>query len=107
MRDKIKRIADRYGFSKQSRQLTEECGELIQAVNKYYRHKEGLTSKDTILTSASDINLLIHNIVEEIADTEIMLEQIKYLLNVNPAAVEEIKKNKVNRQLERIKKETK
>lgn len=107
MRDKIKRIANHYGFSKQSRQLNEECAELIQAVNKYYRFRESKSTRDEIILSAQDSNVLIQNIVEEVADTEIMLEQIKYLLNVNPAAVEEIKKNKVNRQLERIKKEAK
>ena len=103
MRDKIKRIANHYGFEKQSRHLTEECGELIQAVNKYYRYNEGLVTRDDILTSANDVNLLIQNIVEEIADTEIMLEQIKHLLHINPAAIDGIKENKLNRQLERIK----
>lgn len=33
----IKKIADTYGFSEQSKQLSEECLELIVAVNKYYR----------------------------------------------------------------------
>jgi NTP pyrophosphatase (non-canonical NTP hydrolase) len=107
MRDKIKRIANHYGFEKQSRNLTEECGELIQAVNKYYRYNEGLITRDDILTSTNDVNMLIQNIVEEVADVEIMLEQIKHLLHINPAAIEEIKVNKVNRQLERIKREVK
>ena len=107
MRDKIKRIANHYGFEKQSRHLTEECGELIQAVNKYYRYNEGLITRDDILTSTNDVNMLIQNIVEEVADVEIMLEQIKHLLHINPAAIEEIKVNKVNRQLERIKREVK
>lgn len=105
MLEKIKRIANHYKFSRQSRQLTEECAELIQAVNKYHRYRELLNNRDEILTSTEDNGLLIQDIVEEIADVEIMLEQMKHLLNIDTGAVEIIKVNKVNRQLERIEKE--
>lgn len=107
MEDKIKKIADHYGFAKQSRQLNEECAELIQAVNKYYRFHEGLVINDDNLTCISDNNMLIQNIVEEIADVEIMLNQMKYLLNINPQAVEQIKVKKIDRQFIRIEKEGK
>lgn len=99
MKDKISKIANCYGFSKQSRQLSEECAELIQAVNKYYRFG---SSKDT---STDDSNMLIQNIVEEIADVEIMLEQMKILLDISNEAVEGVKEKKVTRQLERIERE--
>ena len=109
MIDKIKKLANQYNFDKQYKQLTEECveeyPELIQAVNKYRRYREALNTRDEILVSSEDNNLLIHKIVEEIAYIEIMLEKMKYLLNINPAAVEEIKLNKVNEQLEEIEKE--
>lgn len=105
MKDKIERIANHYGFTKQSGQLIEECAEIIQAVRKYNRFDEGLITGDDILTSTNDSNMLIQNIVEEIADVEIMLDQIKHLLHVNPEAVEAIKLKKVNRQLERIEQE--
>ena len=107
MKDKIERIANHYKFEKQSRQLSEECAELIQAVNKYYRFREGLVNGDDILTSTNDNNMLIQNIVEEIADVEVMLDQIKHLLNINPEAIEQIKSNKIARQLERIEQEGK
>lgn len=100
MIDKIKRIANHYGLAKQSRQLAEECGELIQATSKYMRFQE------TSYASTNDWKYL-ENVCEEIADVEVMLEQIKYLLHINPNAIEEIKKNKIARQLERIKKEVK
>lgn len=98
MKDKIKRIANHYGLAKQQRQLAEECGELIQATSKYMRFLEqsyALTVDWTYL----------QNVIEEIADVEVMLDEIKHLLNINPDAIEQIKANKVERQLERIEKE--
>ena len=99
MKDKIKRIANHYGLAKQQRQLAEECGELIQATSKYMRFQEesyALTVDWTYL----------QNVIEEIADVEVMLDEMKYLLNINPKAIEEIKKNKIARQLERIERES-
>ena len=95
MKDKIKRIANHYGLAKQQRQLAEECGELIQATSKYMRFQEQ--------SYASTIDwTYLQNVIEEIADVEVMLEQIKYLLHINSNAIEAIKEKKVNRQLERI-----
>ncbi len=105
MKNKIIKIANKYGFSKQSRQLSEECAELIQAVSKYYRFRNSKNTRDEILTSTEDSNMLIQHIVEEIADVEIMLEQIKILLNISNEAVEGIKEKKINRQLARIERE--
>lgn len=98
MKDKIKRIANHYGLAKQQRQLAEECGELIQATSKYMRFQEesyALTVDWTYL----------QNVIEEIADVEVMLNEIKHLLNISDEAIEAIKESKVNRQLERIEKE--
>jgi hypothetical protein len=47
----------------------------------------------------------MQNIVEEIADVEIMLEQMKILLDISNEAVEGVKEKKVKRQLERIEQE--
>ena len=107
MKDKISKIANHYGFSKQSRQLAEEAAELIQAVNKYYRFRNSNNTRDEILSSVNDSNMLIQNIAEEIADSEIMLEQMKILLNISNEAVEGIKAKKVDRQLKRIEQEGK
>lgn len=100
MTKKIKKIADYYKLEKQSRQLSEECAELIQATSKYMRYQES--------SYASTVDWkYLQDICEEIADVEVMLAQIKYLLNINPKAIEEIKKKKIDRQLERIEKECK
>ena len=97
MLEKIKKIANHYGLAKQQRQLAEECAELIQATSKYMRFQEesyALTVDWTYL----------QNVIEEIADVEVMLDEIKYLLHINSEAVEQIKIKKIDRQLERIQK---
>lgn len=82
-------IADRYGYPAQSNQLMEECAELIQAVNKYKRYGNDEALK---------------NFIEEIADVEIMLEQIKYLLGVKEDDIEGVKLYKLRRVLSSVEK---
>ena len=93
--EEIKKIAEHYGYEAQSNQLIEECAELIQAINKHLRAKEW--DKEQIA---------LENLIEEIADVEIMLEQIKYLLQIVSPITEEdlqaVKLYKVNRTKERI-----
>ena len=79
--------AEHYGYEPQSNMLVEEMAELTQAISKYRRNN----SKKNF-----------DNIVEEIADVEVMLHQIKHLLGINPKYVEQIKIEKVNRTKERI-----
>lgn len=86
--EKIKFIANRYGLYPQLGKLNEECNELaiecIKSINK------GEVTRD---------------IVQEIADVEIMIAQIKYLANLDEALIEGAKTYKINRQLMRIQKE--
>ena len=74
-----------YGYEAQSNQLVEECAELIQAVNKYRRVETGLGQP-----------------VAEIADVELMLEQVKYLLQIPEDELLAVKTFKVNRTRERM-----
>lgn len=46
-----------------------------------------------------------NHIVEEIADVEIVISQVKHLLKIPDHAVEFVKAEKVSRQIERIKEE--
>lgn len=62
-KDIMNKAIDHYGTTAQTYMLMEECAELIQAVSKYNRKCEG--SK---------------NLMEEIADVEIMIEQVKMIL---------------------------
>lgn len=86
--------AEYYGYNKQSQLLVEECSELIQAVCKYNRYKG---TKRSIKC--------LENLVEEIADVEIMLEQIKAMLNISEELTRVWKIQKVIRTQERINKE--
>lgn len=89
--ERLKQIADHYGLYSQLSILQEECAELIQAASKYKR------------------NRLIddyQHIVEEIADVEIMIAQVKYLLKMPNYHVDGVKEEKITRQLERIQNES-
>lgn len=89
-----KKIAEHYGYEAQSNQLVEGCAELIQAVNKYRR---------VISCVAEDKKAIaLENLIEEIADVEIVLEQVKYLLQIPEEELEAVKLYKVNRTRERI-----
>lgn len=93
MDNRLKTIADYYGLDSQLNILQEELSELIQAVSKYRRGDQS-------------------HILEEIADVEIMLDQVKYLL-CNPEiprsliyeSIQGIKEDKLKRQLGRIQEE--
>lgn len=66
-----------FGEQAQEEVAIEECSELIQAITHKHRGRE-------------------HNISEEIADVEIMLEQLK-IINNCANEVEEIRKQKIVR----------
>lgn len=97
-KDKCKKIYEHYGAEKQRRQLVEECAELIQAITKLERAAEGKSK-----FNLTDAKL---NLIEEIADVEIMLSQIQGGVFKDG----ELRKNRVidtklDRQLERIARE--
>ena len=95
-RQAIETIADFYGFDAQSRQCIEEMAELTVALNKYNR----------VLSQMNYVyehEKCISSIIEELADVEIMINQIKYLLNIYEEDIETIINRKIQRQLERIK----
>lgn len=84
--------ANFYGADRQLNQLMEECSELIQAVNKWKR----FYFFDEVTWNP------IHTVMEEVADVEMMLEQVRYLLNLNEETINDIKISKVKRERNRI-----
>lgn len=96
--DLNKENAKYYGYEAQSNQLVEECAELIQAVSKYRRAVAGLGQPVAEEKKA----VALENIIEEIGDVEIMLEQVKYLLQIPEDELDAVKLFKVNRTRERI-----
>ena len=89
-------ISEFYGFDAQSRQCIEEMAELTVALNKYYRVVNEMNY-------VYEHEKCISSIIEELADVEIMINQIKYLLNIYEDDIETIINRKIQRQLERIK----
>ena len=84
---RIMEIADHYGIEKQLHQLAEECSEL--AVEASHSARKGTTVK----------------IIEEMADVEIMIEQIVYLAKIDRKDIEECIQYKLERQMKRIEEE--
>lgn len=93
MTEDLVKIANHYGYDMQQFIAIEEMAELTQAL-----------IKDTRAKTDDEKEKAYEHIVEEIADVEIMLEQLKWLLSCQ-FAVEDAKKMKIARQLERIEKE--
>lgn len=99
---KLRRIAEEYGYDAQSRQCIEEMAELTQAINKFWRKdlKCGqLTTLEVPIGSTQELS-----IIEEIADVEICLAQMKYLLAIREEDINKVIEQKLDRQLERIEK---
>lgn len=80
-------IAEHHGIDNQLEQTVEELAELIVAVKKYKRYSGNPT--------------VYRNLIEEIADVEIMLEQLIYLLDIG-TSVDDVATLKVHRELQRI-----
>ena len=89
MNEKLKAIAEYYGLENQLRQLAEECSEL--AVEASHSARKG---SPTV------------RLIEEIADVEIMLDQIRYLAGIQESDILEIRFYKLERQLKRMRQET-
>ena len=77
MNQKIRQMADHYGYDAQSRQLVEEMAELTQAANKFWRKRVG---RKLIPDHLSELLLMPEYslLTSEIADVYLMLEQIRY-----------------------------
>ena len=97
MNEAIRKIADHYGLNAQLNVATEELAELIQAIARFRRIDEN---------DMLELEIRKNLVAEEMADVEVMLAQIKYLMKIDEK-VEAIAKYKIDRQLKRMKKETK
>ena len=92
---KVEMIADRYGYEPQSRQCIEEMAELTQAINKLWRKQNFGGNKEEV-SAAEDA------VLDEMADTLIMLWQMKYLLGFGEGQLHKRIEDKLDRQLQRI-----
>lgn len=85
-KDAIKQIARHYGFRHQAIKTAEECSELAAAMNKLVNGEGGRNA-----------------VVEEMADVQIMLRQMQYLMRIDHSEISAMVDYKVNRQLGRMK----
>lgn len=81
----LRNIAEHYGLRIQMRQLIEEMAELTQVICKAERY---------------DLDTVREHLVEEVADVQVVLEQVIYLLGDN--RIEQIRAEKIARQKRRI-----
>lgn len=81
----LRNIAEYYGLRVQMRQLIEEMAELTQVICKAERY---------------DLDTVREHLVEEVADVQVVLEQVIYLLGDN--RIEQIRAEKIARQKRRI-----
>ena len=81
----LRNIAEHYGLRCQMRQLIEEMAELTQVICKAERY---------------DLDTVREHLVEEVADVEVVLEQVIYLLGDD--RIEQIRAEKIERQKRRI-----
>jgi NTP pyrophosphatase (non-canonical NTP hydrolase) len=96
---RIEKIGCTYGYDAQSRQCIEEMAELTKAINKYWRKQ--LQCGRVEVEKASIHNEEYENLIEEIADVQITLDQMKMLTDCEDR-IFEIIDYKLNRQIERI-----
>jgi len=80
-------IIEHHGIDEQLTKLMEECGELIQAANKY-RIAKGLEEQNKL--------------IEEIQDVRIIADQLNGFINEFGTIAEVIREFKINREVERI-----
>ena len=83
----FKKAIETYGEREQSAVAMEECAELIRAINKYHR---------------KDSNENRKNLIEEIADVQIMIEQVKIMYNISEDEIEDAYLGKVFRLIQRL-----
>lgn len=98
MEKKCLEIARFYGFDAQTNQLIEECAELIQAINKYKRQ----FLRGQPVRESSDGKTPRDMIVEEIADVEVMLCQIKQMFGITELEIEDVAERKIERTMMRM-----
>ena len=95
MDERIKKIANYYGYESQREQFIEECAEMIQASQK---------CKRTDIQNAQQYRERFDNFQEEVADVLIMAQQLRYLLGARD--IDDIIDKKLDRQIQRIKDES-
>ena len=92
MDERIKKIAKHYGLISQVDKLSEESAEMIAAALQMCTKQNDRNNRD-----------LLRNYLSELADVDIVLEQVKFLLTPNMRSYfDDVKEEKIIRTLKRI-----
>ena len=78
---------DQWGLSAQVGQAVEECAELIVALQKYINRTPQPKPHRQAGRQASDLPGRVENILDEIADVEMMLAQMRLILGIDDATL--------------------
>ena len=89
----FKLSVEKWGEEAQYNQMTEECAELIVAINKYKRFCDGERHQTE--------EEVMFNLLEEIADVKICVQQLEYILGADK--VEKVYNQKMQKFLNQIK----
>ena len=103
MKDDLLKIISFYGVIPQLKYFQSEVFELNEAIIFY---ESQITSCDEIADEGY-IKMMKDHIKEEIADVMVMLKQFQYFYEITDKNIEDIMKQKISRQLERIENEIK
>jgi len=93
----LQEAINRYGQMAQIEMLVEEASEVIQAVQK---RKRALLNREAGLEYGEKLGKANSELIDELADLEIMLDQMKLIFN--PEAILRRREFKINRLKERL-----
>ena len=106
MDERLIAIAKYFGVEIQEEKLMEECSELIQAVAKLHGKLLQIAKDQTNDKEAEydklELDDLVGNVVEEMADVQILIQQIAFLYEAEAELDYDIE-YKINRTINRIK----
>ena len=110
MKKDLMKIINYYGIKKQLKYFQSEIYELNEAVIQHEERKRNPI--DIVCNALEPVVATLNNrkpikttdaIKDEIADVMVMLKQIQYLYEINDIEITNVMKQKISRQLERIK----
>ncbi len=94
-KDILSAIVKTWGVDDQVFQSVEEMAELTKALSKMRRQK--------YQWGTDKLNVARDNVIEEIADVELMLEQIKSMFELKPLAISRVKRKKLKIVVDKLK----
>ena len=97
MKNKLLKIINHYGIDNQLKYIHSE----------YYELDEAIIIEEDRLKHIGTKGWNIDHIAEEIADIQVMLKQFQYYYDISDKQLKSIMNYKIDRQLDRIKKEGK